>query len=80
MTKEPIKQLERWIFMEQQIAVFCETDDFCKAYEEYCHHSLLMTKGEILPQSRMSLSEIMTILIMFHLSNYRTFKWYYIKK
>lgn len=38
MTKEPIKQLERWIFIEQQIAVFCETDDFCKAYEEYCHH------------------------------------------
>ena len=29
--------------MEQQIAVFCETDDFCKAYEEYCQHSLLMT-------------------------------------
>ena len=80
MTKEPIKQLERWIFMEQQIAVFCETDDFCKAYEEYCHHSLLMTKDEILPKSRMSLSEIMTILIMFQLSNYRTFKWYYIKE
>lgn len=80
MNKKSIKQLERWIFMEQQIAVFCETDDFCKAYEEYCTHSLLMTKGEILPKSRMSLSEIMTILIMFQLSNYRTFKWYYIKE
>ena len=27
----------------------------------------------------MALSEIMTILIMFHLSGYRTFKWYYQK-
>lgn len=66
MTKEPIRQLERWIFIEQQIAVFCETDDFCKSYEEYCHHSLIMTKDEILLKSRMSLSEIMIIFIMFH--------------
>lgn len=22
--------------MEEQVAIFCDADDFCKAYEEYC--------------------------------------------
>ena len=64
--------------MEEQIAIFCDVDDFCKDYEEYCTHSLLMDKNEVVPKTKMILSEIMTILIMYHLSGYRTFKWYYI--
>ena len=63
----------------EQVAIFCDVDDFCKAYEEYCMHSLMMEKQKIIPRTRMALSEIMTILIMFHLSGYRTFKWYYQK-
>ncbi len=61
------------IFMEQ-IAIFCDTDDFCNAYEEYCGNKLLMDKEEVVPRIRMSLSEIMTILIMYHLSIYKNFK------
>ena len=38
-----------------------------------------LEKTKIVPRTRMALSEIMTILIMFHLSGYRTFKWYYQK-
>ncbi len=60
----------------EQIAIFCDTDDFCKAYEEYCRNKLLMDKEAVVPRTRMSLSEIMTILIMYHLSGYKTFKWY----
>ena len=52
---------------------------FCKAYEEYCRNKLLMDKEEVIPRTRMSLSEIMTILIMYQLSGYKTFKWYYTK-
>lgn len=63
----------------EQIAVFCDVDDFCKEYERYCMHSLMMEKQRIIPKTRMALSEIMTILIMYHLSGYRTFKWYYTK-
>ena len=63
----------------EQIAIFCDTDDFCKAYEEYCRNKLLMDKEEVIPRTRMSLSEIMTILIMYQLSGYKTFKWYYTK-
>ena len=29
-----LKVAERRLFMEQ-IAIFCDTDDFCKAYEKY---------------------------------------------
>ena len=65
--------------MEELLAIFCDVDDFCRDYEEYCQHHLLMDKSQIIPKTSMSLSEIMTIVIYFHLSNQRTFKWYYIK-
>ena len=72
------KQQKGGFFMEQ-IAIFCDADDFCSAYEEYCRNKLLMDKEEVVPRTRMPLSEIMTILIMYHLSGYKTFKWYYTK-
>ena len=58
--------------MEEQVAIFCDIDDFCKDYEEYCTHYLLMDKNEVVPKTKMALSEIMTILIMYHLSGYNT--------
>lgn len=60
--------------MEEQAAIFCDADDFCNDYEKYCIHSLLMDIKDAVPKTKMALSEIMTILIMYHLSGYRTFK------
>ena len=51
----------------EQTAISCDADDFCKAYDEYCKNKLLMDKEEVVPRTRMSLSEIMIILIMYHL-------------
>ncbi len=65
--------------MEELLAIFCDVDDFWKAYEDYCKTHLLMDKEQVIPKTSMYLSEIMTIVIYFHLSNYRTFKWYYLK-
>lgn len=65
--------------MEQLIGLFCDVDEFYKAYEEYHRAHLLPEGAPDIPKSAMSMSEIMTIVIYFHLSNYRTFKWYYIK-
>ena len=65
--------------MEELIPIFCEIDDYCQAYEEYCTKLLLIDKSTITPRTSLSLSEIMTIITYFHLSGYRTFKWYYIK-
>lgn len=64
--------------VEQLIPIFCDVDDFCIGYEEYCTRHLLMDKNQVIPKTSMALSEIMTIVIGFHLSQYRTFKWYYI--
>jgi hypothetical protein len=61
-------------------AIYCDVDDFSKAFKEYCTIHLLPGSGadkELFPKSSITLSEIMSIVILFHLSQYRTFKWYY---
>jgi hypothetical protein len=44
---------------------------------EYWSKFLVTDGRDIIPKCAMSLSEIMTIVVFFHLSNQRTFKWYY---
>ena len=59
------------------LGIFCDIDDFCKGFEEYWH-SVLVTDGRyVIPKCVMSLAEIMSIVVFFHLSGQRTFKWYY---
>lgn len=60
--------------------IFCDVDEFEKVYREYCQNHLIPENRQnkkLLPNTRMSLSEIMTIVIFFYLSNYRNFKHYY---
>ena len=59
--------------------IFCDVDDFCAALEKYAKARLLPDEqaGAWFPESRMALSEIMAIAILFHSSEYRCFKWYY---
>ena len=60
------------------LALFCEVDDFCIVFEQYLEtHRVGQTKGKRGPKPALSLSEIMTIIIHFHQSNYRHFKAYY---
>jgi len=64
--------------MEQLlISVFCDVDDFCKAFEAYSYAHLLTDGKTTMPKCSMSMSEVMSIVVLFHLSNHRTFKWYY---
>lgn len=62
------------------VEMFCNVDDFCQEFEPRWEQFQL---GNGLRQrrrkSRLSLSEVMTITIHFHQSNYRTFKAYYTK-
>ena len=55
--------------------VFWEVDDFCQTFEQQCiHHPQLPSMpGERLSQSRLSRSEVMTIVIAFQGSGYRTY-------
>ena len=59
--------------------IYCDVDDFCKALEGYCK-SRLLPHGKApkwFPASALSLSEVMTVIVLFHLSGYRCFKRYY---
>jgi len=40
---------------------------------------MLTDEKQTVPQTSMTMSEIMTIAICFHLSHYREFKWYYLE-
>ncbi|MGD1859811.1 MAG: hypothetical protein ACFB0E_07560 [Leptolyngbyaceae cyanobacterium] len=57
------------------LQVFWEVDDFCRTFEQQClgHPQLPSMTGEQLCQSRLSRSEVMTILMAFQGSGYRTY-------
>ena len=63
------------------LPLFCDVDDFCQAFAPRWQQVLLTAH----PKQRqrkcgLCLSEVMTIIIQFHLSGYRTFKDYYTKE
>jgi len=59
--------------------VFCDVDDFCKLLEQLGNkHPQLPWAGEAKPYcSRLTISEVTTIVIAFHSSGFRTFKEFY---
>lgn len=58
--------------------LFCDSDDFCQRFLPSWHRHLLTSGArKRCRASRLSLSEIMTILIYFHPSHYRHFKAFY---
>lgn len=59
--------------------IYCLIDDFCKYFEQEQSKRLLSNPNRKRNRiCQMSLSEIMTILVMFHYSHYRTFKDFYL--
>ena len=60
------------------IALFCSIDDFWKTFKnEWEKHLIGNGKPKRGPKCRLSISEMLTIIILFHQSNYRTFKHFY---
>jgi hypothetical protein len=61
------------------VAIFCDMDDFCRSLLSIETPQL---PARCMPSSRransLSLSEVMTILVWFHASHYRTFKHFYL--
>ena len=58
------------------LALFCDIDDFCLLFEPLREQRLLETRQRRRPSS-LCLSEVMTIITLFHASHYRDFKSYY---
>jgi len=58
--------------------LFCELDDFCRVTEPLFRQRMLTTGQRRRQRARrLTASEIMTILIAFHRSDFRTFKHFY---
>jgi len=61
------------------LELFCDIDDFCQDFEPLLHQYLLDTGlAHRRRACRMSLSEMMTIVIHFHQTRFRDFKTYYL--
>ena len=60
--------------------VFVEVDDFCQLFVPAWEKSLLESKENSRNKpGKLSCSEIMTIIILFHQSGYRNFKTFYMQ-
>ncbi|MGJ0428216.1 IS982 family transposase [Methylobacter sp.] len=60
--------------------LFCDVDDFCQTFILKWQKSQL-TRGDRKRHRshRMSYSEMITLLVSYHQSGFRTFKWFYLK-
>jgi hypothetical protein len=59
--------------------IYCYADGFCNALEGYYRTHLLSGRNppKWFQAGQLALSEVMTVIVLFHLSGYRCFKWYY---
>lgn len=64
--------------MEDLTTLYCAIDDFWKIFkEEWAKYLVGSDKPKHGPEPELSIPEMMTIIILFHQSNYRTFKHFY---
>jgi hypothetical protein len=61
------------------LELYVEVDDFHKGFEQWLSQEQIGKGNKPGPKSELSISEIMTLVIYFHQSNYRNFKHYYQK-
>lgn len=63
----------------QLVTIFCQIDDFCNKLDDYTKHYFLDYKKQNTrgPDCSLTSSEIMTILVMFHVVRFRDFKTFY---
>jgi hypothetical protein len=66
----------------QIIELFCLVDDFANKFSQLCSQKQLHYQKKKIRNRlcRTSLSEVMVILLLFHRSNYRTFKHFYLQQ
>lgn len=57
--------------------IFCSIDDFCIDFVPNFQSYLIGTSRKRIKPSKLNLSEVMTIQILFHISGYRNFKTFY---
>lgn len=64
--------------MQHITELFCKIDDFCKQFEPILHQQMIeQCSNTRKRQTNASLSELMTIIVLFHQLRYRQFKMFY---
>lgn len=61
------------------LELFCDVDDFCQVFEPWAARQQLSNKKKRGRKPSLCASEIMTIIIYFHIEGYKNFKSYYQK-
>jgi hypothetical protein len=59
-------------------ALYCCLDDFCKVFEDWEAHRLIPSPTTRQRTGKLSRSEMLFILVLFHLSPYKNFKTFYL--
>ncbi len=62
------------------LPLFCEIDDFCKVFEKIYQRRALSNGRRRKRATRLSQSEVMTILVLYHKSGYKTLKAFYLEE
>ncbi len=63
------------------LSLFCKVDDFCIFFEQAVESQHIEQNGTTKRRPRtLALSEVMTIVILFHMQGYRNFKHFYCQK
>lgn len=64
---------------DKLIEIFIDCDDFCQLFIPIYERTLISNHSRATHQPSLSASEMMTILIFYHLSGMKCFKYYYLK-
>jgi hypothetical protein len=65
--------------MDNLVEIYCVVDDFTQIFLPQLHQQMLTTgEKKRLKPSKLSVSEVMTLIILFHQSDYRTLKHFYL--
>jgi hypothetical protein len=59
------------------VELFCDVDDFCIAASKWTSQQLIGQPNKPGPKPKLAASEIMTIIIYFHMARFRDFKTFY---
>lgn len=66
--------------MESLVELFCDVDDFCQGFLPVMEKKMISSGLRSRKRDRsLTVSEVMTLLILFHQSHYRNFKAYYLE-
>jgi hypothetical protein len=62
------------------VTVFCEIDDFCKVFEKLWKKRAVSNRRMRNRRGVLSMSEVMTILVLYHSSGYKNLKSFYLQE